>query len=235
MNALGLSQGYAITTLAIVDDDRDAAITAQWQVEDAGYQPFVVEDSFDDIDVLVKHVIENAQGALCDHRLTPRGLANFYGAALVAALFDRCIPAILTTQYAGIDADVSIRKWRDRIPVLLSSDETDALAIRTGIEACVAELHGNVPSTRRPHRVLLRIAAISEESGEEVVDAVIPSWNPRRAVRFPASLIPGGLRDELAPDTRLFALVNIGAESSEDLYLRQFESATEPDTDDGLA
>lgn len=235
MNALHFSMSHSNPRLAIVDDDRSAAVAAGWDVERAGYAPFIVDGPYQDVDILVEYIMKNAQGALCDHRLTHRGFANFSGALLVASLVDKGVPAILMTQYKEIDIDVSIRKWRHKIPVLLSRDETNASTIRAGIAACVSELSGNVPITRWPHRVLLRITDIGEESKEKVVDVIIPSWNPQRAVRFPASLMPEELQDKLEPDVRLFALVNIGAETSDELYFQQFELASEPDEDDGLA
>jgi len=70
-----------------------------------------------------------------------------------------------------------------------------------------------------------------------VPENFVPSWNPHRAVRFPASLIPENLRDLLKPNItiRLFAHVNTSAEKSDDLYFEKFELAPEPDEDDGLA
>jgi hypothetical protein len=204
-------------------------------VERAGYDPFIVEGPYQDVNTLIEYIMQNAQGALCDHRLTHRGFARFSGALLVASLIDKGLPAILVTQYKEIDIDVSIRKWRHKIPVLLSRDETNASTIRAGMAACVSELNGNVAINRRPHRVLLRVTDISEESKEKVIDVIIPSWNPQRAVRFPASLVPQELQDKLRQDVRIFALVNIGAETSDELYFQKFELASEPDEDDGLA
>jgi hypothetical protein len=235
MNRMHASAEATIRTLAVVDDDKSLAEIAGWQVEEAGYQPFIVEGSYQNINALANCIVQNAEGAICDHRLSRRGLANFPGAQLVAELFDREFPAILTTQYIAIDTDVSIRRWRHKIPVLLSRDETNALSIRAGLASCLAELRGNIPMTRRPHRVLIRITDLGEESGEEVVDAIVPSWNPKRAVRFPISLVKAELRNTLTPDLRLFALVNIGAETADELYFGSFELAPEPDEDDGLA
>ena len=98
-----------------------------------------------------------------------------------------------------------------------------------------SELQGHIPETRVPYRVLLRIINIEKESYEKVIDVIIPGWNPYRAVRFPASLIPPELQRKLVPGVRLFAQVNIGAKNSDDLYFRNFELADEPDDDDGLA
>ncbi len=90
-------------------------------------------------------------------------------------------------------------------------------------------------SSRKSYRTIVRITNIDEKSHERVVDAFIPGWNPRKAVRFPASLVPEHLQDALKPNRCLFAHVNIGAEKSDDLYFEKFELAPEPDENDGLA
>lgn len=235
MQTASLPTNYAIPKMAIVDDDRNAAIIAGWDAKRAGYDPFIVEGSYQNVDALANHILKNAAGALCDHRLAHRGFANFSGARLVASLFDKGLPAILVTQYKEIDTDVSIRKWRYKIPVLLSRDEANASTIKAGMTACMAELKGEIPVTRRPHRVLLRITEVGQESNEVVLDVIIPSWNPQRAVRLPASLIPQDLQGKLKAGRRLLAFVNIGAEVSDELYFQQFELAPELDEDDGLA
>lgn len=223
--------------IAIVDDDQGLAETTGWEVEEAGYQPFFLfEGCFTDVNELVSIIVKNTQGAVCDHRLSNSGFANFYGAELVAALYERKLPSLLITQYTEMDTSLSIRRWRRKIPVLLSRDEADASNISKGIEDCRLELHGDIPSTRRPHRTIVRITNIDKESNERVVDAFVPGWNPHKAVRFPASLIPEEIRDyALKPGVRLFAHVNIGADKSDDLYFDKFELAPEPDDDDGLA
>ncbi len=224
--------------IAIVDDDKILAETTAWDVEEAGYEPFLVTDgNFTDVNTMVSFIIsKNVQGAVCDHRLSNSGLlANFDGAKLVAALYDLKLPSLLTTQYKDIDTDVSIRKWRHKIPVLLSREEADASSIAKGIEDCTSELSGKIPSTRKSRRTIVIITGIDKESHELVIDAFVPSWNPHKAVRFPASLVPEHLRDALKPDVCLFAHVNTGAEKSDDLYFEKFELAPEPDEDDGLA
>lgn len=221
--------------IAIVDDDKDLAARTAWDVEEAGYQPFLLtNEHFHNVNELASRIIENSQGAVCDHRLSNSGFANFFGAELVAALYDRKFPSLLITQYT--EMDTSIRKWRHKIPILLSREEADASTISKGIAICKSELCGKIPSTRKSRRTIVRITNIDEEAPESVVDAFVPSWNPHRAVRFPASLIPENLRDLLEPNKtiRLFAHVNTSAEKSDDLYFEKFELAPEPDEDDGL-
>ncbi len=232
-----LPYDFQIRKIAIVDDDRREAEVAELEVEDAGFEPFIVEGGpFQRVEDLTDLISLNAQAAICDHRLAHSGFANFTGARLVAHLYDLYIPAVLISQYADMDNGISIRACRDKIPVLLSRDETDATSIARGIEYCVNELRGQVANTRKPHRTLLRIVDLGREAGEKVIDVIIPSWNPHRAVRLPAMLLPKSIsRSHLKRGERLFAKINIGAEKASELYFKDFEVAMEPDDDDGLA
>jgi hypothetical protein len=223
-------------TIAIIDDDTKQSKAISWEVEYAGYKTFLLDEGhFYNVNELVSLITNKAEGAVCDHRLSNSGFANFYGAELVAALYDLQFPSLLITQYTEMDTSFSIRKWRHKIPVLLSRDEANASSIAKGIEDCISEFCGRVLSTRKPYRTIVRIINIDEESHELVLDAFVPGWNPHKAVRFPASLVPEDIREALKPNVRLFAQVNIGAETSDDLYFKNFELAPEPDKNDGLA
>jgi len=237
MPLLSNTANYEIRKVAIIDDDKSEAEMAELEVESAGFEPFVISKGhFNRIEDLAKMILGKVQGVVCDHRLSHSGLANFPGAKLVAHLYDLKVPAILITQYADIDDGVSIRNWRDKIPVLLSRDEADASGIAQGLEHCLHELQGHIPDTRKPHRALLRIVDIGTESGEKVIDVIIPGWNPHRAVRFPAVLLPKPIRkSHMKEGARLFAKINIGAEKASELYFKDFEIAMEPDVDDDLA
>ncbi|XGB41603.1 MAG: hypothetical protein LVS60_15255 [Nodosilinea sp. LVE1205-7] len=225
------------TKIFIVDDDKDFAQTVAWEVEDAGYEPvLIVEGSFGKVDDLVSQISQDAYGVLCDHRLSGSGLATFHGSDLVAALYDWKIPALLDTQFYEMDSDVSIRKYRHKIPVLLNKDNVDASTIKAGMEVCLREFGGAIQSDRKPYRNLVRLVDVSEESNEKVVDVIIPGWNPRRAVRLPSSLIREWIFNfEPEIGIRLIANVNSGAENPEDLYFTDFEVAPTPEEIDGIS
>jgi len=224
-----------IRRVAVVDDDPSQADVMSELVSEAGYEPIIIYGPrFEHVEDLVRKVRENADAAICDHRLQPRNFAGFYGAEAVAALIEEMVPSVLVTQYIDIDADVSIRRWRHRVPVLLSRDEADSDRISQGLDECVREVRGEHLPSRRPWRTLLQVDETNQESGEQVIDAHIPSWNPHQAVRFPAVLVLQPLRSRLAPGVCLFAKVNIGAERSEDLYFFDFEPAPEPEPEDVL-
>lgn len=228
---------HDIQRVAVVDDDTEQAeVTSLW-LEEADLQPIIIraERPFDQPQDVVDLIRAQADGAVCDHRLTNHRFSVFNGAELSACLYDSMIPSILTTQYVDMDVDVSIRKWRHKIPVLLSRDATDSESIRLGLLASYREILGQMSATRKPHKSLIRVTDMGEESEVTVLDVIIPSWNPLRAVRFPLSLIPAALHGSVVAGTRLFASVNIGAEDSQELYFDGFELAPEPDPNNGLA
>ena len=219
--------------VALVDDDRTAAATMKVLLEDAGYEPIGVEPPLESIHDAIVQIKGMAGAAICDHRLSPRGLASFSGAELVAQLYESSFPAVLISQYFKIDQNVSIRKYRSKIPILLARDELGPGQLADAIQFCTDEIGGRLSSHRKAWRTLVRIVARDTEGGEDVLDAIIPGWRPDEAVRFPAELLgsyqetlPEGRSDRL--QLRFFARVNIGAEDARDLYLEGFEPANEP-------
>src|SRR6185436_1812076 len=97
------------------------AQTTGLNLEEANFEPVIIQADhrFERMDDLVAKLLETgSQAALCDHRLTPQGFAAFNGAGFVANLYDlKIMPSVLITTYIDMDADVSIRKWRHKIPV----------------------------------------------------------------------------------------------------------------------
>lgn len=225
-----------IEAVAIVDDDPTGALAMRDSVLDAGFAPEVLDLDFHDLDDMVGKVTAAGQAAVFDHRLTYGGHVPFTGAEAVAELYAHRFPALLVTTFT-MDADVSIRLVRDRVPVLLERRAVRGESIREGIVRAAAELWTGPDEARVPRRVLVRIADVSTEGGRDVVDAVIPSWDPNDAIRFPVDLLPGWAHNgtEDLRGVRFFAEVNIGAPTRDDVYLRSFEAAAEPDAEDGLA
>lgn len=231
--------------IAIIDDEYRSRETLAETLELVGFETFIVENSFNEVDELVQYIKNNAQAAICDHRLSDHGLAQFTGAELMPSLYKNKFPFLLITQYTDQDINDSIRKYRDKIPIVLKREElidlydinTIGNKIKKGLETCSQEFQNIMSSSRRPHRTFIHIVNISNG----LVDAFVPSWNPYHAVSFPVSLIP----EEISPniesrlkqkeDTWLIACVNTGADKADDLYFTKFEVAPELDDNDGLA
>lgn len=228
--------------VAIINDDPSDRDVWSLQIEEAGYLPVIIEQptgrAFASVAELLDQVEGHAKWAVCDHRLSPRGMAQFYGAEAVALLNQRRrTPALLVTTWNKIDVDVSIRRYRSNVPILLSADEfQDPIIIRAQLRACSLEvIDGLIPAHRIARKTLIHVETRTTESGVDVVDAVIPGWNPNTKVRFPLELVERNLWDHVREGTYFLAYVNRGAEKEEDLFLERFELAPEVDPNDGLA
>ena len=76
------------------------------------------------IDGAIAQIRRVASAAVCDHRLSPRGLAHFSGAELVAQLYTTKLSRLCSSANTSrLTKNVSIRKYRSRIPMLLARDE----------------------------------------------------------------------------------------------------------------
>ena len=226
---------FSIERVAIVDDDREGAETVKLSFEAAGYAPFIIEKSPGSAKALAEQIAAEADAAYCDHRLNRYGFAtNFFGADVIAHLYDLKVPGVLFSEYYDIDADVSIRKQRRKIPVVLHRSEADIQSIADSFSRCKEELEGRSPEWRRPHRSMLVVESFSNQDNVKVIDVTIFNRDGD-IVRLPLELIPEELRDNLREGDLLIADVNIGAERSEDLYFENIQLAPEPEDNDGLA
>ena len=224
-----------IKTVLVIDDDQTQAEVTSELIQDAGFKPAIFGNGSSDLGGIITTVMNGADAAVCDHRLAERWAVPFNGAQLAARLMDTGVPAILVSQYLGVDIDVSIRKWRSALPVVLRRTEATSDRIRAGLEFCLRELAGDISPQRKARRALIRVVASGQGADEPVVDCFIPQWKPDVAVRFPLSLIARELWPQVKSQARLLANVNIGATNSDELFLRDFEVAPPIDEDDGLA
>lgn len=224
-----------IRKVAIVDDDATEVEIAKLLLGEVGLEPVVLEGPFESVDTLANLIKTTSDAALCDHRLITNAYANFTGASLVAKLYEMKIPAVLITQYYDMDTDASIRQWREFIPVLIRRDDVTSEKYLESFLACCEEIEKKRSPQRQYRRAILNIVGLSSEGSDPVVDAIIPGWNMKHAVRFPLSLV----KEELVPfvkiGQRFLAKINIGTASSEELFFSDFEKAPEPEDTDGFA
>jgi len=222
--------------VAIIDDNPRDAVATQLTVEDAELTPWLVErdpaiqrfGKETGMKRIARRILERAEAAVCDHRLRPGGFAPFDGAELVAFLISKSLPAILISQFVDQDYDVSIRHWRAMLPSVLSRDEFRVDTFKAALEVCRNEIRGIFTPQRRRHRVLIRVVDIQNEANQKVVDAIIPSWSRKTAVRFPSVIVPQRLHQRLVINGYLIAQVNLGANRPEDLFFDKFEKPPTP-------
>ena len=226
--------------IAVVDDVVEQAEMAAGVAEEAELIPSIIsesEGSFDSRGQLLERVkATRCEAVICDHRLSQTGFAQFTGAEFVASLFLKGIPAVLLSTFSSVDGETSIRLHRARIPSLINRGDLDPDELMTALRRCESELAGHVSPERQLCRTLVRIEEVSAESDIPVADAIVHTWNPGCAIRFPLDLIEdssikAAVEARKNLPIRLFAKVNVGSEKESDLFLQAFEWAPEPDID----
>ncbi len=234
MTELHLFPEHTIQRVAIVDGKDFEKQIPYWYPEIAGFKTVHVPRMLRGMEEIVSFIRSNADAVVCVHRLGRPDFRAFYGAELVAALYDAKIPALLVTQYLDIDQHSSLRKWRDKVPVVLHLREFDPASIKECLEFCQAEIRGNIPETRVPYRVMVYINNVESVLGEQYVDGTIDCWDHYQVVRFPLLLIPQHLHDQVIPGAWFFAHVNVKTDVSHELYFREFVLAPEPEYEENL-
>ena len=232
------------TKVAIVDDERFNAEVAADIAEEAELVPTIISDGdghFQEVAQLLERIRTlDCDAVVCDHRLSGTPFASFLGAELVASLYDEHIPGLLLSTFAGVDSDSTIRRYRARIPCLVSRGHLDPDNMLQGLRLCESEFNDHFAPERRPRRTLVRVVGISSSpspvSSGTVVDAIMHSWDPDRGVRFPLDLIDDPqikqlLLNDFKGEMRLFAQVNVDCHNSMDLFFQDFELAPEPHAD----
>ena len=162
----------------------------------------------------------NVNAVFCDYHLKKHDYATFNGDELASQLYQSHIPVVLCTNYT--DWDLSVLRTRRRfIPEVIPYEDAEPKTILNAFQQCVAEFSGNFRDTRRPWRTLVRIEEISES--KDYVYVVVPGWNVHKKIRVQTeSSSQLRLSFDRLP-TRLFAKVNIGAISDEQIYFCEWE------------
>ena len=227
--------------VAVVDDIKGQAETTAGIAEEARLVPSIISEA-DGVFHCTQELLELVQDShcsavICDHRLSQTGFASFTGAEFVASLYDQGMPAVLLSTFSAIDGDTSIKLHRARIPSLIPRSDLDPRKIMVGLKLSQSELAGHTSPERRPWRTLVRIEAISKEGETPVAEAIVHTWKPDLAIRYPLALIENSsIRQHLTNNrswpVRLFAEVNVGCDTANDLFLRSFEWAPDSNVEE---
>lgn len=207
----------------IVDDQRDARDAYEETVEDAELTPLAEEGPLPATAGEYYRLIQEgpATAALCDHMLAHRNYAIFTGAELVAELTRNGFPAVLCTDYRELIDD--IRPYRQWIPSLQHPGRMTPDDFVHGLEDCLLEISGKFKPHRRAWRTLVKIVGVHADENRFLAE--VPAWAatviPLKFVNVPAQIL-----EQLEPEFRCRARVNLGAESLEDIYFTDWELVT---------
>lgn len=221
--------------VAIVDDRADELLALEGELEEAGHLAIPREAPLPSLDDLVEWLADqNVEAFVCDQRLSAAHYATFHGAEAISHVLDELgLPSLLVSSFIDTDGIAAIRRWRDRVPVLIGKALLTPEVINRGFALCRSELEGDVPPQRIPRRTGLHVESVYAQGPDMIVEAMVPGWDPHSAVSFPLDLIGDDALREEVRELRvdwLIARVNVDAESAEELFFIDFETAPQPNT-----
>ena len=147
--------GTPLRDVAIVDDNEDARNTLADELALAHFSPRPLSGPFRSVEEVVEAAAQSA-AAICDHHLARANYCPDTGAQAVAGLYERRVPAVLLTAWSRADFD-PIRRFRRRIPVLLSPDDANPDGFLKGWDICKNEFQGRYTPNRKPWQAMVRI------------------------------------------------------------------------------
>lgn len=214
-----------ITSVQLIDDDPRVRETYKFHVEDLEADPNEITGQISDVASLLKLFDTANSAVICDFNLKVKNYSAINGDEIVAGLYMSSVPVVLCTRY-GTHLPEAIRQRRRRIPVILTPDAVDADTLRSAFVTCVNEFSFKFSEARKPWRTLVRV-----EGGEMLtnglmqVNAIIPEWDSSTFVSFDWQVtdneaiqaVKVGI--EKGDIVRVYATVNVGANSLEDLYV----------------
>jgi len=214
--------------IVIVDDDLDSRESLAIIAEDAGFEPEIITGRYgNNKEKLIDDILcFGAEGVISDHRLQNGQMASFFGADLLASLYDLNIPSVLITQFYDEDADSSIRQFRDKVPSVIGRGSQTPKLFQDLLKFSEKELVTARDVTRKPHRALIRLEDFRTYMNEDVVEGIVTNWKSDAGIRFPITLIPDDVKEKLKSQkiAHISAFVNIGATDPRDIFITDIHS-----------
>ncbi|HHF2851174.1 TPA: hypothetical protein ACPJZ8_000332 [Vibrio diabolicus] len=214
--------------IVIVDDDFDSRESLAILAEDAGFEPEIITGRYgNNKEKLIEDILcFGPDGVISDHRLQNGQMASFFGADLLASLYDKSIPSVLITQFYDEDADSSIRLFRDKIPAVIGRGSQTPELFNDLLTFSEKELTASKDVTRKPHRALIRLEDFKTYMNEDLVEGIVTNWRADTGIRFPTKLIPEDVQEKLKSQeiAHISAFVNIGAIDPRDIFITDIHS-----------
>lgn len=217
-----------IDRVCLIDDKAEVRKSYRYLVEDLALAANDVTGPIADLNSLIKTFNAQSDAVICDFNLTTANYAKQNGDWLVSHLYQKHIPAVLCTRWAGSGLPEEVRFKRRHIPVILRPNELDLDSIRIGFNLCTEEFSGKFSKVRKPWRTLIRIEA-AEQNGplHTRLAIVVPTWDPNIGLSFvvPAKhTVLGAIAQRVMQGeiVRAFGQVNLGADSETDIYIDEW-------------
>lgn len=222
--SLALAGQTTLQRVQLIDDDPSVRSSYHYAVEELHLSPMEVAGPIPDIQALLSSFRPGQDAVICDFNLKQKKYSMFNGDELVAMFYDQHYPAVLCTRFNELHD--AIRARRRKIPVILKPSELTSDALHAAFDVCTKEFRGEFSSVRKPWRAQVRVEGGEILTGNNLrVNVVVSAWDPsiglifdipienNPALQFVKNSIEKG---EVA---RVYGMVNVGAERSDDVFI----------------
>jgi hypothetical protein len=218
----------SIERVRLIDDDEDVRHGYAVHVEDMDIAVADEEGPIHDLCSLLASINKSQDAVICDFNLKIKNYSSINGDEIVSGLYRSNIPALLCTRNEP-HLHEAIRRKRRYIPVVLSPKKMTQETIVHAFKTCIEEFKGVFAPPRKPWRTMLRIeGGESTSDGLLKVNAVIPEWDPSTLLNFEwhigdnEALLLAKRSIESGDILRLYATVNVGADTQDDLFIEDW-------------
>lgn len=208
-----------IDRLCIIDDDENSRSGLVEMLYDTRFQSFAQKERVEDVDSYIKDFLKPSDAIISDHQLKQKNYFPINGAEIVSMCYSLNKPGILVTRYDKTQI-MEIRRFRDRIPVILNPSEFEADTIYQSLEICIRELNGEIRADRKLWRTLVRVDSFDEHH----IYIIIPGWDTTEVISVARKELPQEVEAVIDVDKRLHVGANIGCENPNDLYFSNWET-----------
>jgi hypothetical protein len=207
-----------IDRVCVIDDDEASRYAMGLTVEDSKLIAVPQNQKIDNLDAYFNEIVKPSDAIVSDHHLRKKNYFPVNGAEVVSRSYDKRIPSVLVTKYEQAVID-EIRKYRQKIPIILNPDEFDPDSLMQSLEFCINEFNGEIVPSRKVWRTLIRV----DDIGDNHLYLIIPSWNSNETIKIPIKDLPVDIQSKAKADVRMHAKVNVGATLSNDLFFLDWE------------
>jgi hypothetical protein len=217
-------EGRSIERVVLIDDNESVRRNYGYHVDDLDLQPIQIENPFHTMEELFSEIDSATDGVICDYHLNNTTYSPFNGDEIVMNLYKMKLPSLLCSRAA--EAAYSVRRYRQFIPNVISANELSPEVVVKSFEICVSEFKGDFRPVRKPYQTLVRIENKEDFHDDTMkVSVVIPGWDTRTMIDIIMKAEDTSLFYDIknslnkGEDYRAYATVNLGSESSDEIYI----------------
>jgi len=217
----------SLQRVAIIDDQIYGRETVAGWVEDLfDARPIPFEGPLSNPEELLTWIrSQQIDAVIIDHKLNNSGYSEHDGLHIAATLFERRMPTVLATSYER--KNIKSYVWYGgKVPSVVRKGLLQA-TLPQAMELAQLRIQGKHTQWTEPYPTIVRINSVDKDE----VGLIISAFSPHDGILVDRQELQDRLHCTLSEGLRFGADVNIGARTSEELYLENLRKLDEMRSD----